>query len=137
MSFFTHLLSKSLKIDNIHCGRECRNPALSHVVRNVMDKSIFGKQFVSIHHSVHTFCLSKPTSRKVAYKDACTCAQIYVYNSFHGSTVKVKMWTMPSHPSEGNCLKKSSTFILQNPKLVKDIKAKLKYGHGKTFKTYC
>lgn len=44
---------------------------------------------------------------------------------------------MPSHPSEGNWLKKSSTFILQNPKLAKDIKAKLKYGHGKTFKTYC
>lgn len=66
----------------------------------------FRNQFGSSHQSACTFFSSKPISRKAAYKNACTCAQTYMYKHFHCSTVKVKIWKQPNRPSEGNWLKK-------------------------------
>lgn len=56
--FLTHMISKSLKIGNIHCWRACRSPALSYVVGSV--KSIFGNQLASTHQTIHTFCQANP-----------------------------------------------------------------------------
>lgn len=64
------------------------------------------------------------------------CTNIYV-QKFSLQHCKSENLKLPSYPAEGNWLKKSSTCTLGNPKLAKKIKAKLKYGYEKTFKTYC